>query len=316
MPTRTVTPIVFACLTAFGQPSAPGSPEAPTWPSSNEIPQSLQCQYVFVGPNRDMLIVRVPPDSAYARSGNPPVIRYDLHNRLNPEITARLIVDQQGNYVYEYVVDNAPSSVDSIGKWDLLIPATQTEEPKISCGDWCGGTSFAPIMRQVEMPDQPKGRVVMWVRQNGGSPIAPSQSRRGFRIESSCRPGFTTALFHSGIWVNIDQDLPDEVFKQLEFYNDPTWGQIPALTFGPMFCAGSSRPAIAQNMISGINRLLETKRLDPKSEFVHDVLALVRSQLKEGAEDTGPIVHLPSGEMETEIGRALELNLSLRIGAP
>ncbi len=268
---------------------------------------------MFVTPERDALMIRVPPNSDYARSGKPGIIRYDLHNRLRPAVTVRLSVTHKVNYVYEYAVDNATSASDSIGTWSLVIPSVDGEKPIMSCGEWCGGLSFPPIIRQVEMPDQPKGRAVMWTRPNGISPIGPSESRRGFRIESSCRPGFTTALFNSGIWVNIDQDLPNEVFKQLEFFNDPTWGNIPVLTFGPMFCAGSSRQAIAGNLISGIKRLLETKRLDPKSEFVRDVLAWLISQPENNPGEAPHAGHSPSGELETEVAKALEWNLSFKI---
>src|SRR5579885_768422 len=102
--------------------------------------------------------------------------------------------------------------------------------------------------------------------------VAPGTSQNQFELRSTCKPGFTTALFSSGTLVNLDQELPAEVFDQLKFYDDPTWGKIPALTFGPMFCEGTSERRIAENFLAGSRRLVELNEIAPSSPFVSDVL--------------------------------------------
>ena len=47
-------------------------PDPPIWPGEGRIGAALEHQYVSVTPSRDQLVIRVPPDSEYAKSGSPP----------------------------------------------------------------------------------------------------------------------------------------------------------------------------------------------------------------------------------------------------
>ncbi len=323
-PTRTkrgslMVGLVFAyrlgVIAEAQQPSAPHYAPPPVWPGEQALSSAPANRYVFVSPERDAVIIRVPPDWAHA-NGKPEIVRYELHNRLRPSIVAQMTIGSSGWYVYNYTVVNDRSAKDAIQLWELIIPATgdQPGLPKISGSDgWNGGHSYPPIIRQVELPDQPLGRVVTWVQDETDRLLAPGRSQTGFRIESSCKPGFTTALFGSGTIPSIDQEYPNEIFTQLDFYNDPTWKFVPALTFGPMFCGETPRAVIVQDMISGIKRSIETGRIKSTSEFAREALAKLNTQLADNNSAAPAITNPPSGEFEGEIFTALQLSLSFRI---
>jgi len=312
--------LVFAaCLGILAeaqQPSAPHYASPPIWPGESGLASQPADRLVFVSPERDAIIVRAPPEWARAK-GKPAVVRYELHNRLRPSLLAQMSASR-GGYVYDYTIGNGRDARDVIQTWSLTIPAAgdQPGELEISgSGHWYGGHSFAPIMRQVELPDQPLGRVAVWVQDETDRMISPGGSHAGFRIESSCRPGFTTALFGSGTIPGIDQEFPDEVFAQLDFYNDPTWKDVPELTFGPMFCGETPQRVIAQNMISGIKRSIDAGRVRSTSEFAREALAKLNAPITNDGPVATAMASRPSGEFEEEVSKALQLSLSFQIAA-
>jgi hypothetical protein len=216
-------------------------------------------------------------------------------------------------YEFEYVVTNGSLARDRIGTWLLIIPAAADSPVITSPNNWAGTTTRPPIFRQVELPDQPRGRIAVWLRQGGEARIGPGDSKRGFRLESGCTPGFTTALFGSAQGVYFDQDLPEVVFKQSEFFNDPAWLYVPALTFGPMFCSGTTSQQIIQNMRSGMRCAIATNLVSARSEFVRDAVSALEA-LAAGNAAPAVLAHAPASEFEQEISQALQLSLSFRVG--
>lgn len=294
------------------QPSAPRFPPPPIWgpETAVDFPQ----QYVFRTAAGDALIVRLPSDSEYVKKGGPAEIRYDLHNQVLPEVSVQM-AGVGTSYEFVYTVANRQGAHDLIRVWSLIIPPAAgqvrigTSDPQMVIGspdDWGGGASVVVVMRQVELPDQPLGRSVTWTQDESTRFIHPGSSVAGFRITSSCKPGFTSALFGSGTWVNIDQELPQAVFDQLKFYDDPTWGKIPDLTFGPMFCGEASPDIITANFVSGVKRLQTLHKVDAGSAFVEDVLDALHSRKE-------LIPNPPKGAVETELFDALKLSLGFRL---
>jgi len=100
--------------------------------------------------------------------------------------------------------------------------------------------------------------------------------------------------------------LPAEVFEQLKFYDDPTWGKIPRLTYGPMFCGNIASNVIAQNFVSGLKRLVQLEKLRADSAFVSDALSALQS-------GNTIVAHPPAGIAENELFKALQLSLSFQI---
>jgi len=318
------------CMIAHAQPSAARFPDPPVWPGEDHIGAALEHQYVFVTSSRDQLVIRVPPDSEYAKSGKPAIIRYDLHNRLQPSFVVQMAAASLGNYSYDYTVRNGGSAQDDIQSWWLVIPPIPSLKMPPDSGNpaksllekdpvvearagrdgWQGAAAGYAIIRQVELPEEPLGRVLMWVQDDDRKTIKPGTSQMGFHVESSCRPGFSTSLSYPGIWVSIDQDLPEQVFAQLDFY-DAVWGKIPVLTFGPMFCGSADHDAIVRNAQSGIRRLIETKRLDEGAAFVQEVLHELNGPMGPDA----MLSHAASSEIEQELYTALSLSLGLKVNS-
>jgi hypothetical protein len=308
--------LLCSCLALTGDdllPSAPKFPIPPLWPGAGRITPELEHQYVFLDHAGEEIVIRVSPDTDYVKSGKPSIIRYDLHKHFRPTVRAQVTNLSTGKYAYEYVLANGSSSLERIHTWRVVIPSDGSDATQVvSPNAWGGAASTAPaVFRNVEMPDQPMGRVAVWVRRDTAGNIGAGESRGGFHLESVCRPGFTTALVGSGESAYFDQELPQEVFEQLKFY-DAAWQYVPILGFGPMFCPGVSRQQMIRNMISGITRATETNRLSSNSEFAREALAQLNTLASDDAA-TPVLVHAPSSEFEEEISRALQLSLSFRI---
>jgi hypothetical protein len=293
-----------AALYGAQEPSAAKFSPPPVW--RPDAASSLPRQYVFATATGDALIIRVPAESDYVKHGGLPLIRYDLHNKVIPEIATR-VARRGDRFDYSYTISNAKQAGDPIRMWWLIIPAG-TEQIQVSPPDQWGGAPTVPaIMRQVELPDQPLGRSIMWLQDDPQKVVLPGRSKADFNITSSCKPGFTSAFFGSGTLVNFDQNLPPEVFEQLRFYDDPTWGKASRLSLGPTFCGDVSVESAAANLISGIRRLIQLNRLQSSSSFVADALAALRSGKRS-------IDHPPTGPGEVEVLTALQLTLGFTMG--
>jgi hypothetical protein len=48
----------------------------------------------------DALIVRAPADSDYVKNGKPQIVRYDLHNRIEAQISAHMATGLSVAYVF------------------------------------------------------------------------------------------------------------------------------------------------------------------------------------------------------------------------
>ncbi len=163
-------------LVSAQQPSAPTFPAPPQRSEHAVRDPAFQHQYVFFDTAEDALVIRVPPDSEYVKSGKPSIIRYELHNRLAPTITSA-ISHEAGGYKYAYAVSNASSAKDSIRIWWLIIPGGNEQLKVNSPPTWGGATSVPAIMRQVELPEDPLGRSVMWIQDNPNKTISPGTSQ-------------------------------------------------------------------------------------------------------------------------------------------
>jgi hypothetical protein len=312
---RITTIALGVSLSIFAQstpPSAPHYQTPPTWPGEIAGVRQAAGRYVYITADREAIVIRPPTDWVNVH-GKPPIIRYDLHNRLRPAVLVELTGNASVGYSYAYTISNGKEAEDSIQTWELVVPVDASRDLAVSgAKEWGAGASRGPaIIRQAELPDQMPGRVATWVQDNRDKLIGPGETQAGFHLRSPCRPGFSTALFSSGVWPDIDQEFPDAVFDQLDFYNDPTWRYVPSLTFGPMFCDGTSQQTIIQNMISGIKRSIATRVIRADSAFVREALADLAA-VADGQPLTERIVPGPTDEPEREIFSALQLSLSFQ----
>src|SRR5262249_15536881 len=93
----------------------------PTWPSDGRVPARLKKQYVFLSPNQDTLIVRLPVEENNL-DGPLRVVQIPLYNQLHPSIHMTMSSSEPRRYRYSYTVSNSPKAKDRIGTWALVVP--------------------------------------------------------------------------------------------------------------------------------------------------------------------------------------------------
>jgi hypothetical protein len=280
------------------------------WPANGVLPAQ---QYVFVTASRDALLIRLPTKGAEAAPSAP--IRIDLHNQMRPSVSVKIApAAERPGFIYTYTVQNASSAVDSIGMWELIVPPGVHDQIKMEFAGgrsaWVGGAMGDALGRQAELAGAPAGAFGLWFSQSPGARVRPGGASAGFTTQSPLAPGFTTAYFGSGDWVNIDQSFPPEVFRQLQFYNDPVWGKPHILTIGPMFLDGTPLSAVAENFISGLLRLLAVGRIR-EDAWVNEVLQALQQVKKGVPPGSCKIRAVPNPGAEVEVMQAIALSLRL-----
>jgi len=156
-----------------------------------------------------------------------------------------------------------------------------------------------------------KGRYLRWFPATDSYVIAPGETLRGFGVDSSSLPGFTTAWFASGKLVEFDQQWPEAVFKQLEKLEGKKWREVYSAAIGPMFTVDDPVQMIAQNYIAGIKAWIESGRLRGTSPFVFDSITAL-NRISELQAEGRRIRVEPIGDNELLVFRAMQLSLGIR----
>ncbi len=290
----------------------------PTWPADGRIPERLKNQYVFLNPQRDTLIVRMPVDWDNP-DGPRRVVRVPLYNNLDPSIRVSMSSPTTGLYRYSYALSNSPKAKDRIGTWALVVPLedeafemSHPENPEHK--GWSGKNRTRMLNApRVGLPGWPLGCYARWFRKEQSKLVTPDSSVGGFEISSANKPGLTTAFFASDIPPPFEllKGSPVALHEQLDFYNkDPAWREHPRVTIGPKFPASTPALDILKDFHGGIERLVSDKRLEAESPFVKELL----KRLTEAARNNSARLIMPSvkppSAFEMEIKSAIEMSLS------
>jgi len=289
----------------------------PTWPADGKVPERLKNQYVFLSPQQDTLIVRMPVDVDNP-NGPRRVVRVALRNQLHPSIRVTMSSPEPERYRYNYTISNSSKAKDRIGTWALVVPledeAFDMSHPSTpEHQGWSGKTRVTTVNApRVGLPGWPLGCYARWFRNEKSKLVAPGSSVGGFEITSANSPGLTTAFFESDIPPRFEliQGAPAEMDKEMEFYNkDPAWRGHPRVTIGPRFPASTPALDIIKDFQSGIGRLITDKRLEAGSPFVKELQKWLTEAIRENSPRPFRITAQPTTEFEAEIKAALEISL-------
>jgi hypothetical protein len=289
----------------------------PTWPANGRIPERLKNQYVFLSPQQDTLIVRMPVNENNP-DGPRRVVRVALHNQLHPSVRVTMSSPEPGRYQYNYTISNSLKAKDRIGTWALVVPL-EDEAFDMAHPDtrehqgWSGKTRSTTVNApRVGLPDWPLGCYAGWFRKEKSKLVTPGSSVGEFEIMSANSPGLTTAFFESDIPPRFEliQGAPAEMDKEMEFYNkDPAWRGHPRVTIGPRFPASTPALDIVKDFQSGIERLVTDKRLEAGSPFVKELRKWLTDTIRENSPRPFRTTAQPTTEFEAEIKAALETSL-------
>ncbi|MBV9503220.1 MAG: hypothetical protein JO138_27925 [Acidobacteriaceae bacterium] len=280
-------------------------PPAPIWPADGKIPESLKSRYVFLTPDLGTVVIAFPPDE----NGNRKIERLVIHNRIRPTVTVD-IKRKGAGYRYDYVLLNNKESQDGVTGFDIVVspdPQMQT-----GAGTWLGGPMPHTVAKRTGLTGSPTGYWVTWSSPSLGGPSSPQTplppgSAVRFVIQSSKRPGFTTASADQFPPFEISSDWPEQVIRQANPLQDLDWVDRHVITLGPRYRSEDSAPQIAADYLAGIKDLIQVGRLDPHSAFVRrtidDLNALV------GGQTEIRLNAVPSSRLEREIQQGLELCL-------
>lgn len=289
----------------------------PQWPVDGRIPPEESDRFVFLTPDKHTIVVLVPEGSEAGINGPKRIVKVPLMNNLAPFVSASIRVEPSGVLSYRYVIGNGAQAEDAIGAWSLIIPPVDpslrvTHVSHDNEQRWGGAPAFVAVASRSLFPDEPPGRYLTWFHQ-GNSLIPPGKKLDGFRLESSYRPGLTTAWFSSGKLVKFDQSWPKVVFQQLLLLEDRKWRQKNVPTIGPMFPPDTPVERIVASFLKGMDHMLQTGWINSSSPFTGEVINMLHA-LRQSTHSGKCRVLTARPGTRTEMAIATALRVSLDIG--
>lgn len=265
--------LLLLCVSDPACASGPEPPPLPVWRGvyASNIEKVPAGHTSFLSPDFSSLVF-VLKDSF----GNRSVKTVPLNKRVQPRVRVSFGLGDAGHYEYLYTVTNDASARDAILRFWLVIPAAFDSrfaftDGEIGGREWNGLISFPVIAKQCEITGAARGRYAAWVGTSGDQyRIRPGQSRSGFGLKTSFRPGFTTA-YVGGAFVLI----PEEWDVDNRILADPVWTSVHIPVIGPIFEPGASCQDILTNYHEGLTRLLQCSVPERGKKAVSELLARI-----------------------------------------
>jgi hypothetical protein len=287
---------------------------APTWVGEERARDEIsKGQYVFVSADGDNLILVIPTE-VEPRPGQPRhvdpagpirILTVPFRNHIEPHLAVTVNRDG-GLFRYTYDIENGAGAKDSITDWSVVVPFSGSGMFQMSHQQWHCLRTMSPIWRQVELPAiTALGCRAVCLADNHR--LEPGIRAKDFRILTELKPGFTTGeAQHFPPYEDIPPppEVPDIVRSQL-----PDTEKY-FLTIGPRFAPDTPDSIMAADYLAGIQRLVETARLDATSEFVVELEGLL-GRFQNGESRTIMPKAAPHTELETEISQALRVGFNL-----
>ena len=201
------------------------------------------------------------------------ILTVPFRNHIEPRVTVTVNREPGALFSYTYDLGNGAGAKDSITTWDIVIPCDGSGMFQVSHQEWhCGRTGY-PTWRQVELPAINALRcAVMCLADNHR--LEPGNQAKDFRILTELKPGFTTgvAAHFPPYDIPPPPEVPYIVRSQLSQLGDLD-KYFP--TIGPRFAPDTLDSIMAADYLAGIRQLVETARLDARSEFVLELEGLL-----------------------------------------
>ncbi len=311
--------VCLALIAALATGQNPEVAPPPTWPQSGRMPDESADRYVFLTRDRHTVVVLIPEKPEDGMSGPKKIVRVPLWNNSHPLLELSITTAASGGFSYHYTISNGKDGVDPIGAWTLNIPAQSDPSLKVTRPGtanrprWVGGPNSAVIAKQAIFPAANLGKYFTWFHQDDNL-IRPGETLAGFGIESSYRPGLTTAWFSRGKLPQFDQSWPREIFEQLRFIEDRRWRERFVVTVGPMFPPDTPRETIVDAFQSGVERMVKTGWLNPSSPFTAEVVSLMQELTERKRVGEPPVLKArPGTSTERAVAAGLRFSLDIRL---
>ena len=279
----------------------------PAWPGSPSAAQRMPGQFVFQDATGEIIV-------SYPHASNPAhyvTFRFWLQNRVAPKITVTVRRDSDGDYRYNYSVENGSAAKTSIRQWSLA--GTPSAETAISHPIWQGVNAYKAPNAQNRYKNDPSNVYLSWIDMRAAQPIEPGRVLSGFEIVSPLRPGLTVAYVGgTESPITVPDNCPDEVdLRIMQLEQRPIMEKI-AVTIGPRFTQETDAREIVRAFRRDIREAMKGGFLDANSKFLR---GLMNGFLV--AEGSGPFtfrapIQEPGSPLEREILDALRVALAAR----
>lgn len=283
-----------------------GSP-VPFWPPEGIEAGRSGNQRVFFDSAENQVVFLLPDPSGLQA---PRQIRYDIPNGATPSISFSVQAIADGKARYTYILGDDPRSRQRSQRLTILLPSH--DNGLVSApGNWKFGTENTTLPDRTATVAMATMRKISWTAP-GPNPAAAL----ALGLESSYLPGFAEAFVEGQVPNPLTQEvlgaLPAEVASQATPFLEPGFGTSKYVVLAPLFRPNASKLVIAANYHYGVSVLTqsvltEEGRLDPKSAYMKDLLAVLGSFLRSGGVGELLPKAAPSSALEAEIQKALTL---------
>jgi hypothetical protein len=294
--------LAVAALGAGGQDRLPAELLAvPVWPGEDAARKNYSHQYVFRGQPSEIVVYWPDP----ARPDHWALFRFWLQNRVDPQIRVTFSRGEEGTFQYRYTVRNGDAAKTAIWNWTVVGPADQDlRAAHPAWGGWNNRVAAAP---QVIPRNAPLGAYLSWTR--GDAPaIQPDAEASGFEIESTFRPGLTTAyasgdggILRPPAW--FTQEVEEQVIPLQRAYVM----RKPTVTFGPRFAPSAAPRDILAAYSEDIDNLVRDGIVSGQSAYIRELQKAIRTGIRDGVIPTLTPIHAPESPFKKELDAALRL---------
>ena len=245
-----------------------------------------------------------------------------LPNHVAPKVAVSF--DRRENtYSYKYTITNATTAEQPITEWHLIANAAvhiySIGQPDTWGHDEVQLTSTDPdSATYVGTP----GLNVRWAPKTGlltdasSGSILAGLSQGPFSIACDGRPGFVTSTFRSFVDRREDDPVfqlpPDAEHEALAYVNNFEKSGVTRMVLGPAFGRTLSPAEVAAGLAKQLQQMVEAGQLPPSSEFLMEVIAVLKRQAERKGRVVETLRHRPGTPTEGEIATVLREDLNIR----
>lgn len=298
---------VFFTHLATGQiPATLAFSTLPPYTDSN-LPNDGHAHALFDFPNNQIVII-LPPDQS---GGSPRTLRYDVPNRVNPEISWAVAASPSGGYSYSYSLNDDPQSRQRSSWLAVLVPDHDTTLARADTSPWQFSVTHTQVPDRTSTVAMAAMNMVSW---SDPSPLLTRLVGQKFALASQYSPGFC-AFFVEGLVTNpltaqALASIPAAIAPDVQRATSPGIGSTQKLAICPLFRTGTSKTVIASNYFLGIQHLAKQGDLDSTSKYFQQLSNYLQNFLSSGG--VGSLASPdfePGPSLERQIQNALSISL-------
>lgn len=288
----------------------------PTWPKSGSVSESSSDNYVYLDEGSTQMVLSYPEDlgeSEYKRDSSlRRVQRFDLNNQVDAMFSVK--VEAIGpEFIYSYHISNSKKAKKAINTFLMPLPVFDSRDTSIAVPNFWASAAYPSEINAVKHAiGKTSGIVLSWYSVDfDASVIAPGSDLDGFQITTARKPGFTLAYVQGGLRPSLSSDIPSAVLEQTIPVLQVEHNSQNVIVLAPKFSADTPLQDIADDFLSGINRMVQAGQLDGNSLAVQEALNVLQSYTND-KESSLTFSADPQVGLEAEVISALKLSLNIQ----